>query len=153
MFSRAKQYKGIVIVSSLILFSIGCASVPMAPQDMDVAAKRFKPPEGKANIYVIRRSALGFAVIFQVIVDGKIRGAIAYNTYLLFPENPGKHTVAVLTGENMQAVTLNTEAGRNYFLEVGAKMGWWSAQAWIEPLDREKGREAVLETSRTQQLE
>ena len=96
---------------------------------------------------------MGFAAIFQVVVDGKIKGALAYNTYLLFQEDPGKHTVAVLTGENMQAVTLDAEAGHNYFLEVGAKMGWMSPRAWIEPLDGEKGREAVLQTSMAHQLD
>ena len=53
----------------------------------------------------------------------------------------------------MEFVTLGTEAGQNYFLAVGARMGLVAGQSWIEPLDDEEGREAVLETSLGQELE
>ncbi len=151
MFARTKRYRGILIVSGLILLFIGCASIPLAPKEMDLAAKRFEPPEGKANIYVTRTSGIG-GHLLHLVVDGKFIGSIAYNTYFLFEVDPGTHTVAVLS-INMEFVTLGTEAGQNYFLAVGARMGLVAGQSWIEPLDDEEGREAVLETSLGQELE
>ena len=90
--------------------------------------------------------------LLHLVVDGKFIGSIAYNTYFLFEVDPGTHTVAVLS-INMEFVTLGTEAGQNYFLAVGARMGLVAGQSWIEPLDDEEGREAVLETSLGQELE
>jgi hypothetical protein len=157
MFSRVKRFRGILIVSGLILFLMGCPSVPLAPQDIDVAAKHFEPQEGKVNIYVTRTSIVGSGALYSLGLDGKPRGSIAYDTYFLFELDPGTHTVVVRWSRYSDAVTLHTEAGHNYFLAVGGTFsmrgtffGETGDRPWIEPLDDEEGREAVLETSLAQ---
>ncbi len=157
MFAWTKRYRGILIVSGLILFLMGCPSVPLAPQDIDVAAKRFEPQEGKVNIYVTRTSIVGSAFLFSLVLDGKPRGSIAYDTYFLFKLDPGTHTVVVRRSSGWSSasdtITFNTEAGHNYFLAVGGTLSFFGANPWIERLDDEEGREAVLETSLAKQRE
>lgn len=152
MFSRMKLCSGILIVSGLTLFLTGCTTVRKAPAYKDFEAKRFEPPRGKVNIYVARRGEVaGAGVIFQVVVDEETRGAIGYDRYLLFQEDPGTHSVAVFINKNKEAVSLDTKAGQNYFLEVGAEFGVWADRPWIKPLGDKEGREAVRETSLARQ--
>ncbi len=151
MFSWTKRYKEILIVSGLTLLFMGCASVPMAPQDIDVAAKRFEPPAGKANIYVTRTSKIfGDPHALNLLVDGEFRGAIASNTYFLFEVDPGTHRVEVSNYTSSKVITLHTEAGQNYFLGVGEQTTWSFTDrgfVYIQHLDDEEGREAVLGAS------
>jgi hypothetical protein len=153
MFAWSKRYREILIVSGLILFLMGCASVPMAPQEMDVAAKRFEPSAGKANIYVTKTTFVGSGHALNLLVDGEFRGAIAHNTYFLFEVDPGTHTVAVVDYD-IKVVTLHTKAGENYFLEVGCSYPYpFPPWGWIEPRDEEEGRETVLKTSLAQEIQ
>lgn len=43
----------------LLLFSSGCATVALTPDNLDTAAKEFTPPSGKSNLYITRTSSLG----------------------------------------------------------------------------------------------
>ncbi len=139
---------------AVILMISGCmATVAMMPETLDVEAKRFSPPPDKANIYVVRTSsAVGGAVLIEVYLDGKIRGSVASGTYLLFEVDPGANQIAVITKENQDAVTLNTEAGKNYFVFAISQWGWWTARAGLLELNGEDGRKAVALSKRAQPL-
>ena len=139
---------------AVILMISGCAAtVAMMPETLDVEAKRFSPPPDKANIYVVRPSYFaGSAVLIQVYLDGKILGSVAPGTYLLFEVDPGANKIEVITKENQDAVTLNTEAGENYFVFAVSQWGWWTARARLIELDEEDGRKAVEESKRAQPL-
>ena len=142
------------IFVALVLMISGCvATVAMMPETLDVEAKRFSPPPDKANIYVVRPSYVaGSAVLIQVYLDGKILGSVAEGTYLLFEVDPGANKIEVITKENQDAVTLNTEAGENYFVFAVSQWGWWTARAGLIELDEEDGRKAVEESKRAQPL-
>ncbi len=64
------------------------------------ARKGFNPPFSKGNLYIVKGSVFGSGVLFQVNVDGKVRGAIAEETYLLVELTPGNHTVSVITEDS-----------------------------------------------------
>ena len=52
---------GAALASSILLS--GCASVPMASKDDDLALKQFTlPPEDKAGLYVYRNTVFGQAL-------------------------------------------------------------------------------------------
>ncbi len=145
-------WSGCIYVAVILMVS-GCQKVPLMPETLDVEAKRFSPPPDKANIYVVRTSSdVGAAVLIQVYLDGKIRGSVASGTYLLFEVDPGANQIAVITKENQDAVTLNTEAGENYFVFAVSQWGWWTARARLIELDEEDGRKAVEESKRAQPL-
>jgi PBP1b-binding outer membrane lipoprotein LpoB len=129
---------------SLVVLASGCASVQMASPEQDTAAKSFAVKPGKSNIYVYRNETMGAALKMPVALDGKLMGDTASKTYLLLEVNPGSHTVVSKT-ENDSSVTLNTVAGRNYFLWQEVKMGLMTARSNLQQVDDATGKAGVAE--------
>jgi len=103
----------------------GCmTTVQLAPSESDAAAKRFVPPDGKANLYVARSNASeGERALFGVSIDGKAVGPIAAGTFYLVVLDPGTHSVAATSNENTSKASFDAQAGKNYFFEVTATAG------------------------------
>jgi hypothetical protein len=139
----------IVAGTVLVLFLAGCAAtVELATPEEDLAAKRFIPAEGEANIYVTREDQFtGSAVLFQLVVDQRVIGGLAPGTYHLIQVEPGHHTISVTTAENQSIEEVDAEAGQSYFFEVEPRMGWFAARAEVEPLSEEEGRAAIAENT------
>ena len=138
-----------------MLFVSGCeatrATVELASAGEDEAAKSFIPPQGKANIYVTRNSEFkGSSVLFQVVVDGRVEGAIAPGTYHVAPVEPGPHSVSVMTMENQSIQQFDAVAGENYFFEVQPKTGWLLPKVEVVQLTESDGRAAIAENSLAQ---
>jgi len=131
---------------------LGCAAtVPLASRHLDNEAKGFRPPESKASVYVIRGNGIGASgLLFQVFSDGKIVGATAPGTYLLFDLEPGEHLLSVITKENQSSLTLHATAGQNYFFEIKAKWGLTEARAKMVALKEVQGKRLVNKTQRAQ---
>ena len=140
---------------TLAVLLAGCAAtVELAAPEEDLAAKRFVPEEGEANIYVTREDQFtGSAVLFQLVVDQHVVGGIAPGTYHLIPVEPGHHTVSVTTAENQSIEEIDVEAGRSYFFEVKPQMGWFAARAEVDPLSEEEGRAAINENALAEGIE
>jgi len=139
-----------------ILFVSGCAAttatVELASAGEDEAAKSFISPQGEANIYVTRKSEFkGSSVLFQVVVDGRVEGAIAPGTYHVAPVEPGPHSVSVMTMENQSIQQFfDAVAGENYFFEVKLKTGWLLPKVEVVQLTESDGRAAIAENSLAQ---
>ena len=139
----------------LAVFLAGCAAtVELAAPEEDLAAKRFIPEEGHANLYVTREDQFtGSAVLFQLVVDQHAIGGIAPGTYHLIPVEPGHHTISVTTAENQSIEEVDVEAGRSYFFEVKPQMGWFAARAEVDPLSEEEGRAAIADNALAEGLD
>ena len=137
-----------------ILFVSGCAAtVELASAEEDEAAKIFIPPQGDANIYVTRKSEFkGSAVLFQVVVDGRIEGEIAPGTYHVVSVEPGPHSVSVTTLQNQSIQQIDVVAGENYFFDVRPKWGLADARADVVQLTESDGRAAIAKNSLAQDL-
>ncbi|GAC1537640.1 MAG: hypothetical protein NVS2B9_03990 [Myxococcales bacterium] len=131
-------------IPAIAIFAAGCASVPLAPREADLAAKRFEPPPGQANLYVYRNERFGGAARLSVALDGALLGDTAAMTYLYTPIAPGRHTI-VSKAENDSDATIDAKAGTNYFLWQEVKMGLWTARSALRDMPEKTGREAVLE--------
>ena len=150
---RNRILKWVVLVVTGMFLSGCVATVPMMEDSSDAQAKQFKPQKGKANIYVAREDTFaGSAVLLQVLLDGKVQGAVAPGTYLLFSVSPGSHSVAVITQENAESATIAAQAGQNYFIEVEPVMGWAAARASVKQIIPEKGHELVVKGKRAKPL-
>lgn len=122
----------------------GCASVQMASDAQDSAAKTFQVKPGKANIYVFRNETFGAALKMPVALNGGLVGDTASKTYLLMEVDPGRHTVVSKT-ENDSTVEVNAVAGQNYFLWQEVKMGLMSARSNLQLVDEKTGKAGVNE--------
>jgi len=108
----------------LVLFCLlaGCsATVPLASTTQDMAAKAVNVAADKSAIYVIQSTGYTGELNFAN-VDKEERVALAAETYTVFTVNPGKHTVTLDGPVNRERLSLNTEAGNTYFVEMG--YGW-----------------------------
>lgn len=117
----------------------GCASVAMAPSGADATAKTFQTTPGKANIYIFRDETFGAAIHLPLAVDGKSIGPTAAKTYFLVTVDPGSHTV----GSGDSKVTIDAEAGHNYYVWQEVKMGVLQAHAKLHVVDEAKGQAGV----------
>ena len=122
----------------------GCASVPMASLDQDAAAKKFEVPAAQSRIYVYRNESIGGAVPMTVSLNGRVMGRSAMQTYFMWDVPPGKHTITS-HAEDVSNLTLETAAGKAYYVWQEVKMGMWFARSLLQQVDEKTGRAGVLE--------
>ena len=127
-----------------VVLASGCASVQMASDEQDNAAKSFAVKPGKANIYVYRNENFGAAIKMSVALNGKLVGDTAAKTYLVVQVDPGSYTVTSKT-ENDSNVTVDAAAGRNYFLWQEVKMGLMAARSNLQLVDDATGKAGIAE--------
>jgi hypothetical protein len=128
----------------MLIFMLGCASVPLATPDQDVRAKSYATSADKANVYLYRNESMGGAVKMSVALDGKMAGQTGPKTYFLWHLAPGAHEI-VSYAETDASLKLTLEAGRNYFVWQEVKMGLMSARCALHQTDQETGRKGVDE--------
>ena len=115
----------------------------MESADADAAAKNFAPPQGQANLYIVRDSAWPVN-LFQLVVDGKVIGSIAASTFELLTVGPGPHKIAVSVEDRAAASTkVEVESDQSYFFQVVATPGWNSATLELKSLDADSGKALV----------
>ena len=132
-----------IFMAALSVMS-GCASVPMASDEKDTAAKTFQVQPEKSNIYVYRNESMGGAVRMEVDIDGKQVGTTAAKTYLVVTVNPGKHTL-ISHAEGNNSLVVDTQAGKNHFVWQEVKMGVLYAGSKLQLVDDQTGKAGVGE--------
>lgn len=96
-----------------------------------VNVKGHTPPRpGKAAVYMLRVSGMGFAVPFKYFVDHEFIGESKGVSYVRAEVDPGQY-VFWSSAENESFITVDAEAGRTYFIYVDVKMGVWGARATL----------------------
>lgn len=135
----------LVLAGALLMMISACASVPLAPPEMDVKAKNMPAPKDKALVYLYRNETFGAALKLGVNVDGRFAGQTASKTYFMWLLPPGKHDFTSV-GENTSAVALDAKAGQTYYIWQEIKMGAWSARSKLQIVDKETGRKGVEES-------
>jgi hypothetical protein len=135
-----------LLIAISALFAAGCASIPMADQAADKAAKAFTAPPGKSRIYVYRNESFGAAITMDVFIDGRKLGQTVARTYLVADVDPGPHKI-MGKSENEHLVDLTTVAGRVYFIWQEVKMGLLYARNLLQVVDDKAGQAGVLESN------
>jgi hypothetical protein len=143
----------LVAVTALaaVVLASGCASVQMASEQQDTSAKSYAVKPGTANIYVFRNEQMGAAIKMPVALNGKLVGDTAAKTYLLLQVPPGSHAIVSKT-ENDATLTVNAQAGRNYFVWQEVKMGMMTARSLLHLVDEPTGKAGVAECKLAQTL-
>jgi Protein of unknown function (DUF2846) len=132
-----------LVVLSVLLLG-GCASVQMASDADDLAAKKFVTKPDVGRLYVYRNESMGAAIKMPVSIDGQIVGETASKTYLMFDLKPGAHVIRSHT-ENTPELSINAAAGKLYFVWQEVKMGMWQAGSALHLVDQLQGRDGVFE--------
>lgn len=126
---------------------MGCASTPMAPPTADAEAKTFVPEAGKASLYVLRGHGPGTGRLFAVVVDGRMAGWLAPDTYHMLSVAPGKHVlavVAVATAESAEEEEVNALAGQNCFYFASLRASFRGDRVHLRFLSDAEGRKKIV---------
>jgi hypothetical protein len=137
--------KKIAGILALIGALHGCASVPMGEPALDSEMKRFGTMPDMSRIYIYRNEVVGAAIKMTVMVDGRVIGATAANTYLVAEVPAGAHTIAS-DAENLTMLKIDAQPGKNLFVWQEVKMGFGYARSQLHLVNDSEGREGVLET-------
>jgi len=131
------------VLAVLFMLVTGCASLPLLPASgwLTRQAQSLVPPDGKANIYVIRRTAhLADQALWTVDLDFRGFGTLAAESYLYGWLAPGEHLLALLQDDWVhERVTFRVVEGSNYFFVASAGL----LRLHVERLDERTGRELI----------
>ena len=132
---------GILLLMSVFLLSCAAGTVHMIEQDM-------KPPlavkSDKAVLVVVRTTSLGWAIVVDNYLDGKMIGQTRGKSCFSTEVKPGSHYV-MAKAENVAAARINFEAGRIYFLDQSVYPGFWKMRTGFSPMTAEEAKKQLSE--------
>ncbi|HTG00684.1 MAG TPA: DUF2846 domain-containing protein [Nitrospirota bacterium] len=119
--SRRSGKRMSVLAAAVLLVLISCHG------GMNMIMKDTKPPltakKDRALLVIIRTTSFQAGYVVGNYLDGKMIGQTQFKSYFLTEVRPGKHYV-VSQADNKDAVRINFEGGRIYFLQQGMYPGW-----------------------------
>jgi hypothetical protein len=142
---KSKFLPSIIVVALLLS---ACASVPKGDPTQDTALKTFTVPAEKASLYVYRNESMGAGVKMNVTLDGKPLGSTAAKTYLYAEVEPGQHKLSS-EAENTSELSIDTVAGKAYYVWQEVKMGVLYARNKLQLVDEKTGQDGVKESNLT----
>lgn len=93
-----------------------------------------KPSEGKAMVYFVRSSSLGFLINFKYFDGETYLGKFNHGKYLAYECAPGKH-LFWSKSENTDYLEAELEAGKIYIIDAEPQMGAIKAGVKLVPYD------------------
>ena len=112
-----------VVIASIALGAIGCASTPKGDPEKDAALARFSAKPEVAGIYIYCDEWMGAVFFTNVEVDGAPLGQISSYTYLHTEVPPGRHSVTS-TAANVDTVEFDADGGTIIYIWQEKKWGW-----------------------------
>lgn len=137
--------RSFLIAATTALLLAGCASVHMADEKQDAAAKTFQVPAGKSALYVYRNEAFGGIASIEVTVDGQSLGGTAGKTYLHTVVAPGRHVITS-KAENTDTLEVVTRPGQATYIWQEVKLGVMRPRSKLQLVDEATGRKGVAES-------
>jgi Protein of unknown function (DUF2846) len=135
-----------VVIACLALVITGCASLP-SPEAMKAETANYNlpalPEAGKAMVYVVRPSALGGIVRFNVFVDNQEDASeVGYTRsgqYIYFSLPVGEHKL-YSKAENWAETAVDAKAGDIIFIQQEPHMGILLARNSLSNLHGYEGK-------------
>lgn len=136
----------------LITACIHKLPVPLASPEEDAIAKNFKVSADKSSLYIVREKRhVGWAQNFSFIVDEEIVGELENASFALVEVSPGEHVIKALgrwQNDDEIEFKIITVKGEMYFVNMYPSMGWVEGVINYELLDKQKGKEFVVQYKR-----
>lgn len=126
---KIKKSISTVFIACAVLVMAGCANVP-SPDVMKAETANYHlpalPEAGKAMVYVVRPSAIGGFVRFNVFIDNQEdtseMGYTRSGQYIYFSLPPGEHKI-YSKAENWAETAVDAKAGDIIFIQQEPAMG------------------------------
>jgi hypothetical protein len=120
-----------------LLFSGGCSPSRMIAKDECPDLREIKPPAGQSALVIGRTTIFGSAINIDNYVDRKFIGTTRGYGFFTTTVEPGQHYV-IADAENFDAVLLNFEPDKTYYLRQEIRMGILSARTKYDIDDSKK---------------
>lgn len=101
-----------------------------------------EPEPERALVYVVRPTSIGAAIKSFFFMDDEVLGVNRGSSYFFAPVPPGKH-VFWSKSENVDALEIQVEAGKTYYIQQHVQMGGFRARTKLELLGEAAGKEAL----------
>lgn len=139
------MYKKIILMAFASFLFVGCASVPMESKEDSDKAKEFNPPsEGNAGLYIYRSGTFGGALKKDILVNDECIGETAPDIFFYKEVKGGaEHKVSTESEFSPNDLLVNTDSGKNYFIQQYIKMGVFVGGANLKLVDEEEGKNAI----------
>jgi len=133
----------------MFVFTSGCANygTPVSQDpvmDMDDGETSFNVIPDKSIIYIYRIGTNSDEEM-PVNLDGKLVGMTRSKTYFMLTVEPGEHEIFSEEG-NFSSLTINTQAGKNYFILQEVVKTVTSTGATLQQVSELEGRSGVRES-------
>ncbi|RZI40018.1 DUF2846 domain-containing protein [Herbaspirillum sp. HC18] len=129
---------------------VQCATVPLESAERDTQAKQFAaPPDGRANIYLVRYYTIEPKVKTRISVNGQPVGKITPRTYMLLDLPAGPHTLNARTDHDF-GIELDLEASKTYFVEHQLTLHLNTVTGKLKLVDAADGKKKVMQSRRAQ---
>ena len=94
----------------------------------------FTPPApGKAVVYFVRVTGMGFAISFEFFHQDKYIGIFKGKNYMRYECDPGQNLFWA-SSENKEFITADLKEGGTYIVIVDVEMGAWKARVGLNPI-------------------
>ena len=140
-----KHFARWMLLTWIVVFT-GCTG---SSKYMQPATPIQGPSPGKALIYFMRPSGMGFAINFQIWDGDRFVGLSQAKSYFGYECQPGKH-LFVGFAENKRGLDADLEAGKTYYALTQVKVGGWRARMAFIPVTRDSEYWNLVETYRTE---
>jgi len=123
-----------LVVLSCVLAACGGPS-HMVKKDQCPKVAEIKPAPGKSAMVISRTTSFGAAIEFETYLDQKMIGVTKGKSYFAKDDiEPGKKHI-IVKAENTEAVQVDFEADKIYFLQHNVAMGIWKARVVMEAVN------------------
>ncbi|HOW83391.1 MAG TPA: hypothetical protein PK573_12580 [Spirochaetota bacterium] len=137
-----------ILLAALALLMTTPSCGPASRADMIKENKTFRlpygPKQGKALIYVVRDNPFGGLVKFNVYVDSmkdsRWMGGCMGGQFIHCYVRPGRHTLYSKTEGPIASVSISTQAGGVYYVQLAATVGAFVANPLLSLLDSVNGK-------------
>ncbi len=143
---QSRRFVTQLILAGAIAALAGCASLP-SPEVMKQETASYQLPKlpdpGKAIVYVVRPSALGGLIRFNVFVDDQEAesemGYTRSSQYIYFSVTPGEHKI-FSKAENWAETAVSAKAGDIIFIQQEPGIGVIMARNSLFKLEDYQGK-------------
>ena len=125
----------------IMLFAFaGCQQLPPTPAD--IQAKRFDAIPDMSVIYILRDKPDHNDVPATLNLDDRMSVTTYEGTYYRWEVPPGEHRITAM-GADVARITLQTQAGRIYYVQQWTKPFMGYANSVFRPVEEQQARAVI----------
>jgi hypothetical protein len=132
------------ILFIMLLAFAGCQQLPPTPADTQ--ARRFETIPDMSVIYIVRDNPDHNTVPATLLLDERMSVTTYEGTYYRWEVPPGEHRITGM-GADVGRITLQTQAGRIYFVRQWTAPFMGYASSYFKPVEEQEARAVIARST------